>query len=91
MKKLCLYFFLLPFISMAQVGVNTTVPNAMLDVSSTNNGMLIPRVNLTSTLDNTTVVNPQGGALVTSTVVYNTTAAGVAPNNVLQGFYYWNN
>lgn len=91
MKKLCLYFFLLPFINMAQVGVNTTAPNAMLDVNSTNNGMLIPRVNLTSILDNTTVVNPQGGALVTSTVVYNTTAAGVAPNNVLQGFYYWNN
>lgn len=91
MKKLCLYFLLLPFISMAQVGINTTSPSAMLDVNSTNNGMLIPRVNLTSIFDNTTVVNPQGGALVTSTVVYNTTAAGVAPNNVLQGFYYWNN
>lgn len=83
--------FIIPTLTIAQVGVNTATPNAMLDVNSTNNGMLIPRVNLTSILDNTTVVNPQGGALVTSTVVYNTTAAGVAPNNVLPGFYYWNN
>lgn len=91
MKKICLFFLFIPFVSMAQVGVNTTAPNAMLEVNSTNSGMLIPRVNLTSALDNTTVVNPQGGALITSTVVYNTTAAGVAPNNVLPGFYYWNN
>ena len=27
MKKLCLYFLLLPFISMAQVGINTTAGN----------------------------------------------------------------
>ena len=91
MKTLRYLFFLLPMCCLSQIGVNTTTPNAMLDVSSTTNGMLIPRVNLSSVLDNTTVVNPQGGALVTSTVVYNTTAAGVAPNNVLPGFYYWNN
>ncbi len=91
MKKILLILLSLPLFIQAQIGVNTTTPNAMLDVNSTNNGMLIPRVNLTSILDNTTVVNPQGGALVTSTVVYNTTAAGVAPNNVLPGFYYWNN
>ncbi len=90
MKKISFYLLLFSLFTQAQVGVNTTVPNAMLDVSSTNNGVLIPRVALTSIVDNTTVVNPQGGALVTSTVVYNTTAAGVAPNNVLPGFYYWN-
>lgn len=91
MNKLLLFLFIFPILAIAQVGVNTSTPNAMLDVSSTNNGMLIPRVNLTSVLDNTTVVNPQGGALITSTVVYNSTAAGVTPNNVLPGFYYWNN
>ena len=91
MNKLLIFLFIFPMLTIAQVGVNTSTPNAMLEVNSTNNGMLIPRVNLTSVLDNATVVNPQGGALITSTVVYNTTAAGVAPNNVLPGFYYWNN
>jgi hypothetical protein len=91
MKKLYFYFLFLAYLGQAQVGINTTFPNAMLDVDSTNNGVLIPRVNLTSVLDNTTIVNPQGGALVTSTIVYNMTAAGASPNNVLPGFYYWNN
>ncbi len=91
MRKILFILLNVPFFIQAQIGVNTVTPNGMLDVNSTSNGMLIPRVNLTSVLDNTTVVNPQGGALVTSTIVYNTTAAGVAPNNVLPGFYYWNN
>lgn len=90
MKNILFILLGLPLFIQAQIGVNTTTPNAMLDVNSTTNGMLIPRVSLTSVLDNTTVVNPQGGALVTSTIVYNTTAAGVFPNNVLSGFYYWN-
>lgn len=74
----------------AQVGVNTNTPNAMLDVSSTNNGFLLPRVALTSAVDAVTVVNPQGGALANATVVYNTATAGVSPNTVSPGFYYWN-
>jgi len=74
----------------AQVGVNTTTPNAMLDIESTNNGVLIPRVQLTSILDNLTVINPNLGPLEISTLVYNIAAAGVVPNNVVAGFYYWN-
>lgn len=92
MRKNFLFFlFLLPICTFAQVGVNTTNPNAMLDVQSTSNGVLIPRVQLTSITDNTTITNPAGGALVTSTLVYNMAAAGVSPNNVIPGFYYWNN
>jgi hypothetical protein len=91
MRKILFILLNLPFLIQAQIGVNTVTPNGMLDVNSTSNGMLIPRVSLTSVLDNTTVVNPQGGAVVTSTLVYNTTAAGVSPNNVFPGFYYWNN
>lgn len=87
--KNCLLLLLFPICSFAQVGINTPAPNAMLDVTSTNNGVLIPRVALTSTADVATVVNPQGGALATSTLVYNTTPAGVSPNNVIPGFYYW--
>lgn len=91
MNKLLFTLFIFPLFLQAQVGVNTSAPNGMLDITSTNNGVVIPRVSLSSITDATTVVNPQGGAMVTSTLVYNTTAAGVAPNNVLPGFYYWNN
>lgn len=90
MKKILTILLLLPFLSIGQVGVNTTTPGAALDVESSNNGVLIPRVQLTSTLDVSTVVNPQGGALQTSTLVYNIAPAGVVPNNVVAGFYYWN-
>ena len=91
MKKILTLLFLLPLLSIAQVGVNTTTPKAALDVESTNNGLLIPRVQLTSILDNTTIVNPNLGPLETSTLVYNIAAAGTAPDNVVAGFYYWNN
>ena len=76
----------MPLLSLAQVGINTTTPNAMLDIDSDEHGILIPRVALLSASDATTVVNPQGGALEISTLIYNTaTASGVIP-----GFYYWN-
>lgn len=91
MKNIFIFFAFLPLITLAQVGVNTTTPNGMLDVQSTNNGVLISRVALTSITDAVTVVNPAGGALTTSTLVFNTATAGVSPNNVIPGFYYWNN
>jgi hypothetical protein len=91
MKNLLFLFIFFPIITIAQVGVNTTTPNAMLDIQSTNNGVLVPRVALTSITDAITVVNPAGGAIQTSTLVYNTATAGVSPNNVIPGFYYWNN
>lgn len=64
----------------AQVGIGTTAPNAssMLDISSTNSGLLIPRVALTSVSDVTTIASP-----VTSLLVYN---SGFSPN----GYYYFN-
>jgi hypothetical protein len=91
MKFFLFLLLFLPMIAFSQVGVNTTTPNAMLDVQSTNNGVLIPRVALTSITDAVTVVNPAGGALQTSTLIYNTATAGVNPNNVIPGFYFWNN
>ncbi len=56
----------------AQIGIGTPTPNAsaMLDISAANKGLLIPRVNLTSLTDATTITNP-----VTSLLVYNTNAA----------------
>jgi hypothetical protein len=92
MKNSITFIFLcLFFKTLGQIGINTTFPKGALDIESINTGVLIPRVQLTSTLDNTTVINPVGGALSTSTLIYNIAPAGVVPNNVLIGFYFWNN
>jgi hypothetical protein len=69
------------------ISTNGATPNAsaMLDVSSTDKGVLIPRVALSATNSN----SPIGASITTSLLVYNTATAGTAPNNVLPGFYYW--
>lgn len=68
------------------VGINPTgtTPDAsaMLDVSATDKGMLVPRVNLLSNTDMVTIANP-----ATSLLVYNTNAN---MSNGSVGFYYWN-
>ena len=71
----------------AQVGINTTTPanGAMLDVSSTDKGILIPRVALNSTI-NTSPITP---APTTSLLAYNTATAGSGATSVSPGFYYW--
>lgn len=65
------------------VGINATgtAPDAsaMLDVSATNKGLLIPRIALTGTTDATTIASP-----ATSLLVYNTATAG----SVTPGYYY---
>ncbi|MGQ9862857.1 MAG: tail fiber domain-containing protein [Bacteroidia bacterium] len=68
------------------VGIGTPTPDASarLDISSTNQGVLLPRVALTGTNDATTIPSP-----ATSLLVYNTATAGTAPNNVTPGYYYW--
>lgn len=68
----------------AQVGIGTTSPNGALDVTSTNNGLLIPRIALSAT-NVSTVLTP-----TTSELVYNTFTSAVGPNQVTPGFYYWN-
>ncbi|MBN2662197.1 MAG: hypothetical protein JXR68_00990 [Bacteroidales bacterium] len=81
-----LSFVLLFEITTAQnVGINTTgsAPNssAMLDVSASNKGILIPRVALTGTNDVSTILSP-----ALSLLIYNTsTVSDVSP-----GFYFWN-
>ncbi len=65
----------------AQVGINTTTPanGAMLDVTSTDKGMLVPRVDIA---DLSTIAPITGGS-TESLLVYNTnTTTGT-------GFYYW--
>ncbi len=76
--------------SSTAVGIGTTIPRGVLDVTSSVNGVLIPRVALTSTIVQAPILNPQGGPLEISTLIYNTATAGVSPNNVYPGFYFWN-
>jgi len=93
MKNLLYLLFFSIWCSNAQVGIGTTTPAGALDLNptvATNYGLVPPRVVLTSILVEAPVVNPQGGALAIGTIVYNTTAGGVAPNNVGVGLYFWN-
>lgn len=94
MKKLYLLslflgLLLISNIINAQVAINSDNsnpdPSAMLDVNSTDKGLLIPRVALTGTLDVATIASP-----ATSLLIYNTATAGTSPNNVIPGYYYWN-
>ncbi len=90
MKKLYILFLLSTFLGHSQVGIGTTAPQGALDITSATNGMLVPRVLLSAINVSAPVVNPQGGALISGTLVWNTATAGVFPNNVIPGFYYWN-
>lgn len=69
------------------VGIGTIAPNAsaLLDLTSSNQGFLPPRIALTATNSASPTTSPAAGLLV-----YNTATAGTAPNNVTPGYYYWN-
>ncbi len=77
------------YMMFAQVGINTdnSAPDAsaILDTKSSTKGFLPPRVALTSANVAAPVTSPATGLLI-----YNTAVAGVEPNNVLAGYYYWN-
>jgi hypothetical protein len=76
--------------SYSQVGIGTINPNAALDIESSTNGILVPRVALTSKTTEAPVVNPQTGAIPDGTLVWNTATVGTLPNfTLLPGFYYW--
>lgn len=66
MKRLLVVIFASCFVatSKAQIGIGTTTPQAALDVSSTTQGILIPRM---TTAQRTAISSP-----VTSTMVYDT-------------------
>lgn len=70
------------------VAINSTgaapAASAMLDITSTNTGMLIPRVALTAN----NVAGPIT-APATSLLVYNTATSGTSPNDVVPGYYFW--
>ncbi|MCX8524756.1 hypothetical protein OF897_12620 [Chryseobacterium formosus] len=71
-------------IALAQVGIGTTTPDnsSILHLNSTNKGLLITSVAITSATDNTTISSPATGLLI-----WNNGTGGFSP----AGFYYWNN
>lgn len=84
MKKLLLLITLLTgnFI-FAQVGIGTDVPSpsAQLEIKSSNRGVLIPQIALTSVTDQVTIT----AGNVESLLVYNTSNS----NSLTPGYYYW--
>ncbi len=80
-------YFLIPFFTLtlnAQVGIGTELPQAALDISATNAGVFLPRIALTSLTTAAPVTNPNSGAVVDGTMIWNTGAI-IAP----AGIYYW--
>ena len=75
--------------SIAQVGVNTTTPNGILDINSTTMGVVLPRMALTSTIVMAPATNPQGGNIPIGTVVFNTNTTSSGSNDVVPGMYSW--
>ena len=86
LHNLFIIVFFVAFTSNAQVGINTTTPNAQLEIKSSNqvtplntDGLIIPKV------DAFPATNPT--AAQQGMMVYLTTTSGLnAP-----GFYYWDN
>lgn len=86
-KAIFLSLFVFSIKENAQVKIGNTAsrpdPSAVLDVSSSNKGLLLPRVALRATDDISTIVSPANGL-----IVYNTTAAGTGNNAVKPDLIY---
>lgn len=67
------------------VGIGTNTPAGKLDITATDDGVLIPRVALLARNIAAPLTNP-----TVSELVFNTATSGTIPNNVIPGFYYWN-
>jgi hypothetical protein len=85
MKKITIITFIFLKIPLyAQVGIGTTTPHAAIEVSSSNDGFLLPRVALKNK-NTCSILTP-----TVSEIVYNTATSGEAHNKVKPGFYFWN-
>lgn len=73
------------------VGIGTSSPNssAILHVSSTNKGVMLPKVSLSGATDNITV--PVSSPGDDGMFLYNTASAGTGTNAITPGYYFWQN
>ena len=94
MSRVVLLFLLISTGIYAQTGIGTTTPHASakLEVNSTTQGLLPPRIALSGTNDNTSIKNSSGTSITPASglLIYNTATEGSAPTNVMPGYYYWN-
>lgn len=76
--------------SQVKIGNNPTIisSKAILEMESTNKGVLIPRIELTGTNN----IAPFSSLSTTdeSLLIYNTATTGSGTTAVIPGFYYWN-
>ena len=79
MKKIYLLIVLLYNITNAQVGIGNANPMGALDITSTTDGLIIPRIALVMSTT-ATCLTP-----TISELIYNTATTG----DVTPGFYYW--
>ncbi len=77
-------------ICQAQIGVGTDNPRGILDLNSSTQGIVFPKVTLTATNVAAPVSNPNGGALEVGTTVYNTATTANGSFDVNPGIYAWN-
>lgn len=76
-------FIIVPFFAIAQVGIGTVDPHpsSILDISSPDKGILIPRIDLGNFTSTSPIANP-----VKSMMVWNTDASNGGAN---EGFYFY--
>lgn len=86
MKKITVLLLFFSTFCIGQVGIGTTTPDAssILDVTSNDKGILIPRISLVAVNNLTTPVN----APATGLMVWNTNSTVTGGNGV--GFYFFN-
>lgn len=94
-KKVYFFCFLLSILvgsAKAQVGINTTTPNGILDVNSSSSGIVLPRLALTATNIMAPATNPKAGVtnVPVGTTVYNTNITFTGADDVTKGIYSWN-
>lgn len=70
--------------SNGSVGIGTVIPDtsAILDITSTNRGILAPRISLSSRTDIITIPNPAVGLLIFN--------LGTIPSFTYKGYVFWN-
>ncbi len=71
--------------SQVAIGTKTIEDGVMFQMESSNKGLLIPRVSLTSRTDVSTIAP----SAVEGLWVYNTSNAGAGNNKVTEGMYFW--
>ena len=73
---------------MAQVGIGTNTPNGVLEINSSNSGVVYPTASLTDVYVET-ITNPNAANIVAGTCVFNTNTTDAGIDSVYPGIYIW--